>query len=201
MGRGRCVRIGPNSRRLTERGLPSAQLRDAARDMLCPAVVFALSFVTLVAGCDPHPQTLVVIDNKYAPSPTSPVIYRAYWQAVPFQNPIPPDASSDAQSTVPASANTAYVVLAPGWDPASSVPPTSLVVMQSVDGFDVHLNDTLHIPVDDTRFIGNCAAGSFLSQAQADFITQLIFPIDFAPVRYDAASCTTTAIADDAGGQ
>jgi hypothetical protein len=56
--------------------------------------------------------------------------------------------------------------------------------------------ETLHIPVDDRAFIGNCASGSFLSQAQADFITQLIFPSDFASLRYDAASCTTTPIGD-----
>jgi hypothetical protein len=169
--------------------------------MTCSAAVFALSFVALVAGCDAHPQTTVVVNNKYAPSPASLVIYRAYWQAVPFENPIPPGTSSDAQSTVPASANTAYVVVAPGWDPDTSTSPTSFIVMQSRDGFDVHLNDTLQIPVDDTTFVGNCAAGSFLSQGQADFITQLVFPIEFAPFRYDAASCTTTAIANDAGEQ
>jgi len=168
--------------------------------MVCPAAVFALSFLALAAGCDARPQTDVVVDNKYAPSPASLVIYRAYWQAVPFLDPIPPGTSSDAQSTVPASANTAYVVLAPGWDPDASTPPTSFVVMQSRNGFEAHLNDTLHIPVDDTTFVGNCAAGSFLSQAQADFIAQVIFPNDTS-LRYDAMSCTTTAIADDAGGQ
>ncbi|HEV3189113.1 MAG TPA: hypothetical protein VGY54_01380 [Polyangiaceae bacterium] len=169
--------------------------------MVCSAAAAcALCFVTLVAGCDAHPQTTVVVDNKYAPSPTSLVIYRAYWQAVSFLDPIPPGASSDAQSTVPASANTAYVVLAPGWDPDASTPPTSLVVMQSRNGFEVHLNDTLHIPVDDTTFAGNCPSGSFLSQAQADFITQLIFPDD-ASLGYNAMSCTTTPSADDAGGQ
>jgi len=45
-------------------------------------------------------------------------------------------------------------------------------------------------------FIGNCAAGSFLSPAQADFIAQLVFPSDFASLAYDAASCTTTPIGD-----
>ncbi len=170
--------------------------------MICSAAIRALSFATLVAGCDSRPQTFVLVENNYTPSPTSAlVIYRAYWQAVPFQNPISPGTSSDAQSTVPASANTAYVVVAPGWDPDASASPTSFVVMQSRDGFDVHLDDTLHIPVDDTTFVGNCATGSFLSQGQADFITQLVFPIEFAPFRYDAASCSTTAIANDAGGQ
>jgi hypothetical protein len=60
----------------------------------------------------------------------------------------------------------------------------------------VSLGDTLHIPVDDATFTGNCAAGSFLTQAQADFITREVFPGDFASRSYDAATCTTTPIGD-----
>jgi hypothetical protein len=164
-------------------------------------VVSALSFAQL-AGCDQRPDTTVVIDNDYAPSATTPLVaYRAYWQAVSFQSPIPPGSSSDAQPTVAASDHTAYVVLAPGWDPDSSVPPTSFVLMQSKSGFDVHLNGILHIPVDDMTFTGNCASGSVLSQPQADFITQriftqTIFPDAAAPFSYDAASCTMMRIGD-----
>ena len=116
-----------------------------------------------------------------------------------FQNPVVPGSSSDPQSTVAASENTAYVVLAPGWDPASSTPPTSFVVMQSRQGFAVQLNNTLHIPVDDTTFIGNCMADSFLSQDQADFITRFVFPRDFASLHYDAARCKTTPLGDARG--
>ena len=161
------------------------------------AVLSLSPFVPLAIACDQEPDTSVIVDNAYPPSTTAAmVVYHAYWQAVSFQTPIPPGSSSVPQSTVPASDNTAYVVVAPGWDPASSTPPTSLVVLQSRSGFDVHLGGTLHVPVDDTTFAGNCASGSFLSQAQADFITELVFPADFAPLRYDAASCTTTRIAD-----
>jgi hypothetical protein len=169
-------------------------------------IVSSLSFAPFTTGCDSAAQTTVVLDNGYPPSATSPlVVYRAYWQAVSFQRPVAPGASSDAATTVPASPNAAYVLLAPGWDVDSSAPPASFIVMQSRNGFGVHLNDTLHIPVDDTTFIGNCARGSFLSQAQADFITQRIFtPVLFpdasAPFRYEAASCTTTPV-DDAGAQ
>ncbi len=156
----------------------------------------ALALVPLAAGCD-TPSTNVVLDNAYASSQDRPlVVYHAAWQAVSFQSPLPPGAASDPQATVAASDNTAYVVLAPGWDPNSKTPPTAFVVMQSRSGFASHLDTTLHIPVDDTTFMGNCAAGSFLSQAQADFITQLVFPGDFAAFRYDAASCTTTPIAE-----
>jgi hypothetical protein len=158
--------------------------------------MMAIACTLPAIGCD-TPHTDVVLDNDYPVSRTDAlVVYRASWQAVTFQDPIAPGSSSDLQSTVAASENTAYVVLAPGWDPASAVAPTSFVVLQSRQGFGVHLNNTLHISVDDMTFIGNCAADSFLSQAQADFITQLVFPADFASLHYDAASCKTTPIGD-----
>lgn len=157
-----------------------------------------LALMLLATGCDDKPLTWVVLDNEYPSSPTDPlVVYHAVWQAVPFEQPVVPGSSSDAQETVPASDNTAYVLLAPGWD-GGTTPPTSFVVLESRYPFAVHLNETLHIPVDDQTFIGNCAAGSLLSQTQADFITHLVFSRDFANMGYEAASCTTTA-ADDAG--
>jgi hypothetical protein len=164
------------------------------------ALVSVLCLASFAAACDQQPQTTVVLDNDYAPSAASPlVVYRASWQAVSFRSAVPPGSSSDPQSTVPASDNTAYVVLAPGWDPARSTPPTSFIVLQSRGGFGVHLGGALHIPVDDTTFTGNCASGSALSQDQADFITRLVFPNDFASLRYDAASCTATPLGDGGG--
>jgi hypothetical protein len=95
--------------------------------------------------------------------------------------------------------NTAYVLLAPGWASQSSADtPTAFIVLMSRNGFTVHLGDTLHIPVGDTTFAGNCAAGSVLSADQADFITQRVFAHDFATLRYDAATCTTTSLGDGA---
>lgn len=156
------------------------------------AGIFALGF----AGCD-KPETAVVIDNDYPASTETPmVVYRAQWQAVWFDAAVSPGSSSDPLATLPASANTAYVILAPGWDPTSSSAPTSFVVLQSRNGFEVHLNETLHIPVDDTTFLGNCGSGNTLSQDQADFITQRVFAADFASWAYDAATCTTTPIGD-----
>jgi hypothetical protein len=169
-------------------------------DVLGPGIV---SVAVLVAGCDyvDTPYTYVSLDNDYPAVATPPrVIYQAYWQAVTFANPLAPGASSAPQPTVPCSANTAWVVLAPGWDPASPSSPTSFVVIQSRDGFAVDLDDTLHIPVNDATFVGNCAAGSFLTQPQADFITQRVFPETFAGLRYDATTCTTTPLGE-AGAQ
>jgi hypothetical protein len=146
-----------------------------------------------LAGCDHAPVTTVAIVNGYGPNaPHSLVIYRASWQAVSFHDAVLPGSSSEPQTTLAASATTAYVVLAPGWDPTTGTPPTSFVILQSRQGFEVHLDTTLRIAVDDSTFIGNCAAGSVLPQEQADFITQLVFPTELGPFSYDAATCTTT---------
>jgi hypothetical protein len=156
-----------------------------------------LLFAILAVGCNDTPYVLVVLDNDYPASAAVPlVVYQASWLAVSFTTPVPPGTSSAPQSSVAGSDNTAYAVLAPGWDPTSCTPPTSFVVLQSRAGFEVHFDNTLHIPVDDTTFAGNCADGSFLTQAQADVVTQLVFPCVFAGLHYDAATCTTTPAGD-----
>jgi hypothetical protein len=142
-------------------------------------------------GCD-TPDTNVVLDNDY-PTGGGQILFRGRWLTTSFMTPIPPGTSSDPESTPSASPNTAYALIAPGWDPASGGAPTSLVVLQSMMGFEVHLNQTLHIPVDDMTFAGNCATGSSLSQEQADFITQQVFADEFSGQRYDAATCTTSS--------
>jgi len=160
-------------------------------------VVLACSVCACAGFPDKAPETSVVIQNNYAASANSPaVIYEAYWLNVAFQTPISPGAVSDPESAIPTSGNVAYVVLAPGWDPASTSAPTSLIPMESRADFGVALGDTLQIPVDDTTFEGNCAAGSHLTQQQADFLTQLVFASAFGGVYYDAATCTTTPNGD-----
>jgi hypothetical protein len=160
------------------------------------AAVVALA--VLVAACQGAPATTVVLDNAYPTSSPSPlVVYDAYWQAVSFAgSPLVPGASSAPQPTVPASANTAYVVVAPGWDPSSVAPPKSFVVLESREGYSVGLGDSLQIAVDDNSFIGNCAAGSHLTATEATFITRYVFACDFATMSYDPATCTVTPIAD-----
>jgi hypothetical protein len=186
---------------------PMALLATDRPDRLTVARACALSSpfaaLALVAGCHGAPHTAAVIENDYAAA-TKLVVYRALWQTALFQDPVAPGSVSDEQDTSSTSSSTAYVVLAPGWDPSDPTPPASFVFLQSRAGLDVHLDQVLRIPVDDTTFIGNCAAGSFLSQAQADFITQRIFgtglfpDVGTASFHYDPATCTTTPI-DDAG--
>jgi hypothetical protein len=150
----------------------------------------------LASACEP-PTSTVILDNGFAPS--GPVIYQAYWEAVTFSTPVAPGTSSQPETTVSASATTAYVVLAPGWNPASGAQPTSFVLLQSSGGFALHLGDTLHIPVSDETFDGDCSVGSELTQTQADFMTTIVFPGLFAGGHYDAATCTMTLPPQDAG--
>jgi hypothetical protein len=158
-----------------------------------PGIAIGTLLALSPSGCD-APSTRVVVDNRFSPSANSYVIYRAFWQAVSFTMPIAPGSSSDPADTIAASDNTAYVVLAPGWDPVGPATPTSFILLQSDHGFSVHSNQTLHIPIDDLLFSGNCAAGRPLEQAQADFLTQRVFVSVFDGLRYDAATCSTTSL-------
>jgi len=160
------------------------------------ATIAGISVVCVAAyaaACFPQPDTSVVLTNEFPTSSDRPlVVYSAFWQAVSFTQPIAPGQSSAPENTVPATDNTAYVLLAPGWDPTSAEPPTSFVVMESKDGFAVSFDDTLRIAVSDATFTGNCAGGSRLSQDEADFITERVFQKTLAGFRYDAATCSTT---------
>ena len=173
--------------------------RVSKRPTTCAASVFASALLS--AGClnVDTPSTSASLDNDYPPS-SALVVYQAHWQSLTFSTPVAPGASSGPQAGEPASTNTAYAVLAPGWDPASASLPTTFIVLQSKRDFDLHIGDTLHIPVSDATFAGNCAAGSTLTQAQADFITQLVFPGTFAGLHYDAPTCTTSSAPDAGGG-
>jgi hypothetical protein len=169
----------------------SRELANRARHAALLVVV-----AVVLAGCDPSPTT-VVLDNGYPVDTAVPlVVYRASWQSVSFPQPVAPGTSSDPQTALPSSDNTAYVLVAPGWDPAGSSPPASFLVLQSVGGYGVSLGDTLHIPLGDATFIGNCAAQSYLTQAQADFVSQQVFLDDSGAVSftYDAATCTSTLV-------
>ena len=173
-----------------------------------PLAVFLLSLglaassATALAACETEDASHAVVDNAYPIGQA--VVYRAWWAATYFPDPVPAAATSAEQRSVPAS-DIAYVVLAPGGDPARATPPTSFVVLQSKAPLALARGETLHIVVDDQTFTGSCAAQQPLSQEQADFITQRIFPGEFANATYDAKTCTmrpdsaTSAAATDAG--
>jgi hypothetical protein len=156
----------------------------------CAAALGTLLLACGATGCD-TPSTTVVLENEYPRSAERPlVVYDAVWETVEWKTPIPPGTSSDPQPTVATSGSTAYVLLAPGWDAKSGAPPAEYVLLQSRDELGLRFAETLEIPVDDATFAGNCASGSHLSQAQADFMTQLVFAGEFGALGYDAATCT-----------
>ena len=155
-------------------------------------------------GCEGETPTSAVVQNSFqvvpdAGNPPSGVtIYRTWYFTTAFVDPVAPGSSSDTQRTVPAT-DYVYAVLAPGWDPTSAPAPTTLIPVRSKAKLSVARGDTLMIDVSDATFDGNCARGSRLSQDDADFITQRIFPGQFASVTYDAKTCTATPVPADGG--
>ncbi len=158
----------------------------------------AASFALVGIGCDLTFDTTAILDNRYPSDAAAPfVIYRANFATASFSTPTPADSSSAPQSTVPTSGDTVYVLVASGWDPAGTTAPASFLVLRSVGPYAVAANGTVHIPVSDSTFAGNCAAGSFLSQEETDVSTQAYFSDVFGPtLHYAAASCKTTSLAD-----
>jgi hypothetical protein len=169
------------------------------------SALIAFLYVSASAiGCDTETPTSAVVDDAYPAvpdggDPTKEItVFKAWWQTTLFLDPVAPGGESLAQRTVPET-DYAYAILAPGWDPTSMAPPTTLIPIRSNDKLSVSRGDTLHITVSDVTFTGNCAAGKSLSQADVDFITQNIFPGDFATVTYDAKTCVATPIPVDGG--
>ncbi len=163
----------------------------------CVSVATALLVASSFASaCKTEDPSRVAIENAYpAPSAGSApanVVYRAWWSATYFAHPVAPGATSEEERAVPAT-GTVYVVLAPGWDPSSETPPTSLVALKSKTPLSIGRGDLLTIRVSDELFTGNCAAQQPLTQDDADFVTQRIFPGDFEGYAYDAKTCTLTA--------
>lgn len=165
----------------------------------------ALAAAAVLAACDTETATQAVIDNGYATladggDPTmQTVVYRGWWQATYFPDAVAAGSESSEYRTVPGS-DTAYALLAVGWDPSSTTPPTVLIPVMSKAEVAVQRGDVLHITVSDQTFNGNCAGSAPLSQDQADFITQRIFPGPFTNMTYDAKTCTLTPLVDaDAG--
>jgi len=156
-------------------------------------VLAVSSLVVAFAACDTEDASKAVVENGYRQT----VVYRAWWVATYFPEPVAGGATSTEQRSVPAS-DFAYAVLAQNWDPASATPPAAFVVVRSKAPLSVARGDTLHITIDDQTFTGSCAADQPLSQEEADLITQRIFPGEFANVTYDAKTCTTTPAASAA---
>jgi hypothetical protein len=157
----------------------------------------SISLLGAVA-CDTENPTMVVADNDYPVLPDGGdptlemTVFKVWWVTSLLPDPVPPGGEGQPQRTVPGT-DFAYAVLAPGWDPSSLTAPSRFVAVKSATTLSASRGDTLHVRVSDDGFVGNCGAGKPLSQEDADFITQRIFPGEFSGKTYDATTCTASA--------
>jgi hypothetical protein len=163
--------------------------------------ILALPFATItgvaLTACETEDPTYAVVDNDYPISadggaPALDVaVYKVWWSSSLFSTPVGAGLESST-SRVETGSDHAYALLAPGWDPASTSTPTTLVPVRTRDALFVTRGGTLHIRLSDTTVVGNCGAQSSgpLPQAEADFITERIFPGEFTAGTYAASTCT-----------
>lgn len=160
---------------------------------------FAISISATALGCG-DAATVAQVDNGY-PSfdggAGEVTVYRAWWSQTAFLDPVAAGASSDLERTVPET-DYVYAVLARDYDPASGAAPTKLVAVRSSVKLTAARGDTLHLVVTPSTVVGDCAAGTTLSQDEADLITTRLFPGEFSGMTYDARTCTLTAPPADA---
>ncbi len=149
----------------------------------------------LTSGCETSDETVAVFDNEYPASesaaPDSVVVYEGWWSVAQLAAPVLPGAESEPVRVVNGS-DYAYALLAIGWDPAAGSAPTRVLPVRTRAQLSVARGNTLHIEISDVTTLGDCLSGEALSQDDADFITQRIFPGAFTGVQYDAATCTTS---------
>jgi hypothetical protein len=163
----------------------------------------SISLLGAVA-CDTEDPTRVVADNDYPvlPDGSDPAlemtVFKVWWVTSLLPDPVLAGGEGQPQRTVPGT-DFAYAVLAPGWDPSSPTPPSRFVAVKSATTLSASRGDTLHVHVSDDAFVGNCTAGKPLSQEDADFITQRIFPGEFSGKTYNAATCAASLTVGDAG--
>ncbi len=169
------------------------------------AALLAVPMPLVMTACETETPTTAVVENDYPAvsdggDPAQELsIYKVWYSTTVFLDPLAPGQESDSQRIVPAS-DHAYVLLAAGWDPSSTTTPAKLIPIRSTDAFTISRGGSLRIGVSDPAFVGNCGAGKPLSQDDADFITQRIFPGDFAAVEYDAKTCTSIPLPSDGRG-
>lgn len=152
------------------------------------------------SACETSDATQAVLDNAYSATDArgNVTVYAGWWSVAAFFEPVPA-ATESAPIRVVQGTAPAYLLLARDWDPTTGAPAT-LVPVRTHDALTVSRGDTLHIRVAPETVDGDCATGAPLSQDDADFITQRIFPGAFANVIYDAATCTSSSSSDGAGG-
>jgi hypothetical protein len=141
-----------------------------------------LAPLLLLLACDD--PTMVVVDNAYADGVTR--VDKVWWSETLIPDVVSPGAESPAYRTVPAN-DYAYALIDRGAGPIPVRTATAIAIDHGA---------TLHIQISQTTVEGDCASGTLLSQPVASFITQSIFPGEFAGVTYDPATCTSSPSLD-----
>jgi hypothetical protein len=152
----------------------------------------ALGF--LLGACESPDPSQAVIDNGYSAADESAAsVARGWWFVAAFLAPVPPGAESAPVRVVEGS-DFAYALLAREADPGALIPVRTRAALSAKRG------ETLHLEIAPANVLGDCATGEPLSQTDADFITQRIFPGPFAGSIYDAATCTASPAGQGGAG-
>jgi len=163
-----------------------------------------LAWCSSIAACHTSEPTTAVLSNEYsastdARSATAMPVYKGWWAVAQFPDPVAAGQVSDPVRIVPGR-DYGYALLAPGWDPSTEALPGALIPVRSAHELSVERGELLTFVVSEQATVGDCGAGKPLSQEDADYVCQRIFPEVFAGLRYDAASCTTAPARDAEAG-
>ena len=134
--------------------------------------------LVLLVFCACDDPALVVVDDAY---PVGTSVDMTWWHEMLVVDEVASGAESFAYRVV-AGSDYAYALLR-----RDGVP----IVVRSKDRLSVEMGETLHVRLAPDAVVGDCATGAPLSQAEADLVTQSIFPEPFAGAIYDAATCKT----------
>ena len=135
---------------------------------------FAL--LLFLCGCDD--ATTLVVEDVYTDDT---IVDEVWWSETLVPDRVAPGGESAIYRTTPA-LETAYVVAERGGN---------VFVAKTSMPLGVSRGEELHIVISPEKIVGDCATSARLTQPEADFITQSIFPSRFAGAVYDAAMCKT----------
>jgi hypothetical protein len=136
-----------------------------------------LALILSLCACDD--ATTIVVDNAYTDQT---LVDEVWWSQTLVPDQVAPGGESPVYRTTPA-LETAYVVAERGGNVFVARTTTPLGVDRSAE---------LHVVISPDKIVGDCATSTArLTQPEADFITQSIFPGRFAGAVYDAATCKT----------
>jgi hypothetical protein len=167
------------------------------------ALVWSLC-LPLASACNTSEPTTAVLSNEYPPgssagSPDTMSVYKGWWAVAQFPRPVAAGEMSDPVRIVPGN-DYGYALLAPGWEAANGAPPTTVIPLRSAQKLSVGRGELLTFVVSEWATIGDCGTGNPLTQEDADYVTQRIFPGEFANLVYDAASCVSVPVSNGEGG-